>query len=67
MVIPQNSLVDIISLDESLKGVSSADLPIGSYYLKELQTAPGWVLNETIYPCLLYTSLHWLKETPLLL
>ncbi len=49
-VIPQNSLVDIISLDESLKGVSSADLPIGSYYLKELQTAPGWVLNETIYP-----------------
>ena len=50
VVIPQNSLVDIISLDESLKGVSSADLPIGSYYLKELQTAPGWVLNETIYP-----------------
>lgn len=50
VIIPQNSLVDIISLDESLKGVSSADLPIGSYYLKELQTAPGWVLNETIYP-----------------
>ena len=50
MVIPQNSLVDIISLDESLKGVSSTDLPIGRYYQKELQTAPGWVLNETIYP-----------------
>ena len=50
VVIPQNSLVDIISLDESLKGVSSTDLPIGRYYQKELQTAPGWVLNETIYP-----------------
>ncbi len=50
VVIPQNSLVDIISLDESLKGASSTDLPIGRYYQKELQTAPGWVLNETIYP-----------------
>ena len=49
-VIPKNSLLDIFGIDETLQGSSSADLPISDYYLKELQTAPGWVLNETIYP-----------------
>lgn len=50
VVIPKDSLMEIISIDETLQGVSSADLPIGSYYLKEIQTAPGWVLDNTQYP-----------------
>ena len=49
-VIPKNSLLDIFGIDETLQGSSSADLPISDYYLKELQTAPGWVLDETEYP-----------------
>ena len=50
MVIPKDSLVEIFGIDETLQGVSSIDLPIGNYYLKELQTAPGWVLNDTEFP-----------------
>ena len=50
VVIPKDSLVEIFGIDETLQGVSSIDLPIGNYYLKELQTAPGWVLNDTEFP-----------------
>ena len=42
--------MDIISINENLKGTSSVDLPIGNFYLRELQTAPGWALDETEYP-----------------
>ena len=46
----QRTLLDIFGINENLKGSSSADLPISDFYLKELQTAPGWVLDETEYP-----------------
>ena len=37
-VIPADGLIEIISLDENGKGKVSSDLPMGSYYVKELST-----------------------------
>lgn len=49
-VIPADGLIEIISLDENGKGTVNSDLPLGSYYVKELSTNPAYVLNEQKYP-----------------
>ena len=49
-VIPADGLMEIISLDENGKGTVTSDLPIGSYYVKELATNSAYILNEQKYP-----------------
>ena len=49
-VIPADGLIEIISLDENGSGKVKTDLPIGSYYVKELATNSAYILNEQKYP-----------------
>ena len=49
-VIPADGLIEIISLDESGKGKVSSDLPMGSYYIKELSTNSAYILGDQKYP-----------------
>ena len=49
-VIPADGLIEIISLDENGSGKVKADLPIGSYYVKELATNSAYILNGQKYP-----------------
>ena len=49
-VIPADGLVEIISLDENGSGKVKTDLPIGSYYVKELATNSAYILNGQKYP-----------------
>lgn len=49
-VIPADALIEIISLDENGNAVIKTDLPIGSYYVKEIATDEAYILDETKYP-----------------
>ena len=49
-VIPADGLIEIISLDENGKGKVSSDLPMGSYYVKELSTNSAYILGDQKYP-----------------
>lgn len=49
-VIPADGLIEIISLDENGRGTCQSDLPLGSYYLKELSTHPAYLPSDTKYP-----------------
>lgn len=49
-VIPADGLIEIISLDENGSGKVKTDLPIGSYYVKELATNSAYILNGQKYP-----------------
>ena len=49
-VIPADGLMEIISLDENGKGTVTSDLPIGSYYVKEISTNSAYILNDQKYP-----------------
>ena len=49
-VIPADGLIEIISLDESGKGKVSSDLPMGSYYVKELSANSAYILGDQKYP-----------------
>lgn len=49
-VIPADGLIEILSVDENGKAVVKADLPLGSYYLKELSTDAHYLLNDEKYP-----------------
>ena len=48
--IPADGLIEIISLDENGNGKVKTDLPIGSYYAKELATNSAYILNVQKYP-----------------
>jgi uncharacterized surface anchored protein len=48
-VIPADGLIEIISLDGSGSGKVKTDLPIGSYYVKELATNSAYILNGQKY------------------
>ncbi len=48
--IPSDGMIEIITLDESGKATVKTDLPIGSYYVKELATDEHYILNDTKYP-----------------
>ena len=50
MVIPADGLIEIISLDGNGSGKVKTDLPIGSYYVKELATNSAYTLNGQKYP-----------------
>lgn len=49
-VIPADGLIEIVSLDENGSGKVKTDLPIGSYYVKELATNSAYILNGQKYP-----------------
>ena len=49
VVIPADSLVGTILLDEHGKPANQLDVPIGDYYIKELKTNVGFVLDENSY------------------
>ena len=50
IVLEKDSLVDCIGIDENGIGKTSCDFPAGfSWYVKELQTAEGYVMNDNIY------------------
>ena len=48
--IPADGLIEIITLDERGNGIFKTDLPIGSYYVKELATDKHYILSDTKYP-----------------
>lgn len=48
--IPEDGLVGILTLDENGKNKEQYDLPVGNYYIKELKTNVGYVLDEEEYP-----------------
>ena len=48
--IPKDGLIEIISPDENGKATFATDLPIGSYYVKELATDSHYILDDTKYP-----------------
>lgn len=50
VVLEKDSLVDFIALNELYQGNSTVDFPVNTkWYLKEIKTAEGYVLNETKY------------------
>ncbi len=49
-VIPKNGLFEIITCDEKGKATFTTDLPIGSYYVKEISTDSHYILSEKKYP-----------------
>ena len=46
----KDSLLEVITLDETLTGTATTDLPIGRYYLQEISTNEAYNLDETKYP-----------------
>ena len=49
-VIPKNGLIEIITCDEKGKSQFTTDIPIGSYYVKEISTDNHYILSEKKYP-----------------
>lgn len=49
IIIPKDNLVGVFTIDESGKNKEQYDLPIGDYYIKELETNVGYVLDENKY------------------
>lgn len=49
-VIPKDGLLEIITCDEKGKAQFTTDLPIGSYYVKEISTDNHYVLSDKKYP-----------------
>ena len=50
VALEKDSLLEVITLDETLTGTVSMDLPIGSYYLQEIATNEAYILDKTKYP-----------------
>ena len=48
--IPKDGLVGVLTLDENGKNKEQYDLPVGDYYIKELETNVGYVLDEEKHP-----------------
>ncbi len=49
-VIPENGLIEIVTCDEKGKATFKTDLPIGSYYVKEISTDNHYILSDRKYP-----------------
>lgn len=46
IIIPKDALLGVMSLDEKGHNKEQLDLPIGTYYVKELETNVGFVLDD---------------------
>lgn len=56
-VIPEGGLLELLRCNEEGKAVSSAELPFGKYYVKELAAGPHYRRSDTLYPVeFLYTG-----------
>lgn len=49
-VIPKDGLFEIITCDEKGKAQFTTDIPIGSYYVKEISTDNHYILSDKKYP-----------------
>lgn len=49
-VIPKEGLLEIITCNEKGKATFTTDLPIGSYYVKEISTDSHYILSDKKYP-----------------
>lgn len=49
-VIPKDGLLEIITCNEKGKAQFTTDIPIGSYYVKEISTDSHYILSEKKYP-----------------
>ena len=49
-VIPKDGLFEIITCDEKGKATFTTDLPIGSYYVKEISTDNHYIISDKKYP-----------------
>lgn len=49
-VITKDGLIEIITCDEKGKATFTTDLPIGSYYVKEISTDSHYILSDKKYP-----------------
>lgn len=49
-VIPADGLLEILSVDESGHAVCKTNLPLGSFYFKELSTDEHYILSDEKYP-----------------
>ena len=49
-IIPADGLLEIVSVDENGHAVCKTDLPLGTYYLKELSTDGHYILSDEKYP-----------------
>lgn len=49
-VIPKDGLLEIITCDEKGKAQFTTDIPIGSYYVKEVSTDNHYILSDKKYP-----------------
>ena len=49
-VIPADGLMDLLTVDMNGTATCTADLPLGSYYLKELTTDEHYLLSQDKYP-----------------
>ena len=50
IALEKGSLLEVITPDETLTGITTMDLPIGSYYLQEIATNEAYLPDETQYP-----------------
>ena len=48
--VPKDGLIEIITCDEKGKATFKTDLPIGSYYVKEISTDSHYILSDKKYP-----------------
>lgn len=48
--IPEDGLLEIVSLDEDGYGIAKTDLPLGSYYLKEYSCDAHYIWSNKKYP-----------------
>ncbi|PWL72041.1 MAG: hypothetical protein DBY25_04660 [Clostridiales bacterium] len=62
VLLPKDSLLEVLPVSESGQVLSKGDYVAGEYYLKELQTAEGWNLLETEYD---FTLEYPAQEIPL--
>lgn len=49
VLVEADSLIQAVETDAEGKAVFDADLPIGMYYVKEIETAPGYLVDENEY------------------
>jgi uncharacterized surface anchored protein len=49
-VIPADGLIEVIAIDRNGHGKVVSDLPMGSYYVKEISTNAAYIVNDAKYP-----------------
>jgi len=56
IAIPAGALIEVISIDANGNGKAKSDLPFGMYFMQELTTAEGYVLDDQRYDILFNTA-----------